>query len=180
MLAFPGNGLAHPRPRLKRPRGSGTGRNPPGRVLNPHPSTPLQQGRFVEQESMLPLAQGSAFVSRTTTSLRRAAGWFGSCSLWSPGRVGADSAGGQGGLRGPCGVLAPETKSGSACTSWQGSEWEGLSLTLPWGAAGAKLSDARGHYSGGHVRRVCRSLMSLVSWWLRTKLAEGRAGPSEA
>lgn len=44
----------------------------------------------------------------------------------------------------------------------------------------AKLSDSPRHFSSGHVRKVCRSLMSLVSQSLRTKLAEGRAGPDEA
>lgn len=41
--------------------------------------------------SMVPPTQGSAFVSGVTASLRRASGWFGSCSLWSQGRVSADS-----------------------------------------------------------------------------------------
>lgn len=115
---------------LGNPQGAWT---PHGRVPNPH--APSSEGSFVRQERMLPLAQSSAFVSRMTASLRRAAGWFGSSSLGSRGRVSADSIGQQ------CWPvrswsLAPETKSGAACTSRQRSEWESLPLTFPWGAAG--------------------------------------------
>uniref|UniRef100_A0A8C9JGE0 FAM20C golgi associated secretory pathway kinase n=1 Tax=Panthera tigris altaica TaxID=74533 RepID=A0A8C9JGE0_PANTA len=62
---------------------------------------------------MLSLAQGTAFVSRMTASLRRAAGWLGDCSLWSQGRVSAAFIGE------PCWPtsswsLAPEAQWGNA------------------------------------------------------------------
>lgn len=53
-------------------------------------------------------------------------------------------------------------------------------LPFPGELLAAKILDSRRHFSSGHVRKVCKSLMSLVSQPLRTKLAEGRAGPNEA